>query len=500
MRIAGMLLFATALGACGARVTDRLPPPETSLTIGFAEAESDSVAIVGTRGLLISLTGAPLVDVDITGRARPALAERWQQAHDGLSWDFFLRPGLTLHDGSPLTARVVAERLASLLTGPADGTRPPGFRDVTSVTAPDPLTVRIQLIQPSALLLEALRLQAIATTGDTEGAGPFVIESVEDGTTRLRAFDGYFEGRPAIDQVAIRVYPAARTAWAAMLRGDVDLLYEIPPGATSFVAAQTDVQIFSTLRPYVYLIGLDLQHPVLGRRDVRLALNLGVRRKDVISAALAGSGRTATGPIWPLHWAYDSDAPAFGFDPAAAERLLDEAGLPRGGGAGGSRFRMRCLVPFDYSPRFERMAQDLRRQLRDIGVDLDLEGVPASELVARLQAGRYDAFLFEMAAGHGLSWPYQWWHSGAARTGLFDPGYRAADAALDLMRQASPEAKLPESVASLQAIFRADPPAVFLAWGVTARAVSRRFVVPSGEDEDIIRTIARWQPAVEAEP
>jgi hypothetical protein len=41
-----------------------------------------------------------------------------------------------------------------------------------------------------------------------------------------------------------------------------------------------------------------------------------------------------------------------------------------------------------------------------------------------------------------------------------------------------------------------DPPALFLAWSVRARAVSRRFIVPAAEPgRDVLSTLRLWKPS-----
>ena len=99
---------------------------------------------------------------------QPGLAERWDVAPDGKGYIFHLRPGLTWSDGSPLTAADFVYSLRRALdpaTGstynellyPITGARAIAegtVKDLTTlgVSAPDPVTLRITLDQPTAFL------------------------------------------------------------------------------------------------------------------------------------------------------------------------------------------------------------------------------------------------------------------------------------------------------------------------------------------------------------
>jgi ABC-type transport system substrate-binding protein len=232
-----------------------------------------------------------------------------------------------------------------------------------------------------------------------------------------------------------------------------------------------------------------MAHPRLGRREVRRALNLAIDRSGVIESVAGGRGVPAVDHIWPNHWARDPAAPTFAFDAAAARAALDAAGLRRPAGPGmRSRFSFTCLVQGD---RYERLALLIQRQLLEIDVDMKLEGVPLSALGQRLATGRYDAFLGEMAASHGLGFTYSWWHS--TPPSLLHSGYAGADGALDRIRAARTDDDLRSAVHELQRRMHDDPPAVFLYWAQASRAVSRRFVLPAGDDLDILRSLDRWR-------
>ena len=121
------------------------------------------------------------------------------------------------------------------------------------------------------------------------------------------------------------------------------------------------------------------------------------------------------------------------------------------------------------------------------------EEVPLNELTQRAAKRQYDAMLIEVLSGPTLLRPYLIWHSKAPLNwGQF--GNASVDAALDRVRHASGDDDLRSTITGLQQAFMDDPPAVFLAWSVRARAVSKRFAVQVEEGRDILGTLRLWKP------
>jgi peptide/nickel transport system substrate-binding protein len=429
-----------------------------------------------------------LVALGRDGRPEPRLAERWEMSPDGLTWHFTLRRGLVFQNGQPITS--TDARTAILPTPGTPETRvTPGLRDLVAVETPTPQEMVIRLKRPNAFLLEGLNLSPV-TGADDSGAGPFRLDKQTPGKATLRRFDRYYRGRSDLAGVSIAEYPSQREAWSAMMRGDVDVLYDVAPDAFEFVKESPNAHIASYLRPYVIALTFNVAHPRLGRRDVRRALNQAIDRARLIEAVAGGRAVPAVDPIWPNHWARDDAAPTFAFDPAAAAAALDAAGLRRKAGAGSpSRFSFTCLVQADQ--RYERLALLIQRQLLAVNVDMRLEAVPLSAFRPRVASGKFDAFLGELIATHGLSFTYMLWHS--TPEPFIRTGYAGADAALDRVRAARTDDDLRQAVHDLQRAMHDDPPAAFLYWGQASRAVSRRFVLPAGDDIDILRSVDRWR-------
>jgi len=497
-----VLCAVTAGVGCGPAAPPADPAAPAWLTIGLAQPAERAASGQAPAQVAALLRHAMLLTIGRDGLPQPGLAERFEPSGDGLVWHFELRRGLAFHDGSPLDAPAVEAVLEAYLADAGDVGIAPGLRDVAAVEARSPTALEVRLRRPSALLPEALSIVPITGGSDGQaGAGPFRVVSGDGEQMELEAFPGYYRGRPRLSRVRIRAYQTPRAAWAALLRRDVDFLYELSPEAAPFVEGTQDVATFTFLRPYVFVLGFNLAHPALADPRVRRALNAAVDRQAVIDVALGGRGLAALGHVWPRHWAHDSALAPPAYDPVAAARALDAAGWPVPPTPAGrrdrmpSRFRLRTVLPASY-PQFERLALVVQKQLLDVGVDLELEALPRQEFQARLASGRFDAYLIDLAGGHGLNWPYWFWHSPeAGGTPWIRSHYRAADAALDGIRFARTRTELRLAIHAFQRVLLDDPPALFLCWGETSRAVRRQFAVPREADRDVFATIAQWRAA-----
>jgi peptide/nickel transport system substrate-binding protein len=500
LQVRGWASFALLVGtlfvwtACGRGSRPSSVANPVRLTIGVAlPSGSSGSGIPALTGSLF--TTEPLVSPGIDGRPTPRIASNWDWINGGRTLRVTLRPDVFLHDGRPLNAKIVANLL---------NPRPKGFglsyRSLASIVPIGENQIDFNLTKPEAFLLADLTdasVEIAPGAGPTIGTGPFTLVDQKPYPV-LRAFDKYYQGRPAIDEIAIKPYQSQRQAWAAMMRGEIDALHEVSREAADFVEAETTVKAFSFTREFYVPLVFNVRHPVLQRREVRIALNEAVNKEAVVKDAMRGRGEVADSPIWPRHWAHSSAQPTFAYNPAAARVRLDAAGFPlqtppRGSTEMPNRFSFTCLMYGD-DPRFERIGLVVQKQLFDIGVDMRLQPVSMRELGQRVSRGDFDAFLFEMNSARSLNWVYLFWHSPPDGPFL-NTGYSSADAALDRLRYAPSDEETRLGTAELQRVFFEDPPAVFLAWEQATRAVSTKFAVPNEPGRDVIGLVRLWHPA-----
>ena len=281
--------------------------------------------------------------------------------------------------------------------------------------------------------------------------------------------------------------------WTDLLRGNLDMLYEVGIDALDSLETSTSVSVFTHTRHYQYVVALNTQSDVFRSKEVRRALNLAVDRQSVVRDALNGHGVESSGPIWPQNYGFRADLPKFRFDAAAAAATFSRS-KPRSRQAGA--FQFICLVPPDTVN--ERLALALKRQLEAVGVNMSVEETSMDRIVDALKSRHFEAVLMEVISGPTLLRPYQIWHS----NGVFNAaglGNATVDVVFDRVRHAATDTEYEQAVTGLQQAFMDDPPAIFLAWSVRARAVSKRFTVPAPEPgRDIVATLRLWKQVAEA--
>ena len=403
----------------------------------------------------------------------PWLATSWSYSDDGLNLRITLQPHASFHDGTPVTAALLRDALVQQLPGALG----PAFDDIAEVRAPSSDELVFVFKRRSTLILEGLNFPIHAGNSNV-GTGPFYEAERRGSSITLRAYDSYYAGRPLIDRVVIEPYSSVRSAWADMLRGQVDMVYELGLDAFDLTRSGNDTGVFTFHRPYSYVVILNLRKPTLQSPALRRAFNSAINRDELVSKVLDGHGRSADGPIWPDHWVKPSGLSHFRYEPREA--------------MAGQKVTFTCLYS---DPSFERIALFLHQALQAVGIDVKMELASVEDAMRRVEAGDFDAWLADVGLAPSLFRQYSFWHSGSP----YNWGHYAndrVDAALDAVRASRNDEEYKTGVAAFQRAMIDDPPAIFLAWSERARAVNNRFDVHEEPSRDVLNTLRLWRPAV----
>jgi peptide/nickel transport system substrate-binding protein len=471
----GGLIVLLGTARCGDRSSGPSPSTtSTTIRIGIG-ALPQLTAQAGLRQVVNNLSFEGLVRFYDDGRPSPWLAEGWTTAPDNLSLTLRLRPRARFHDGTAVTASIIVDALRQSLPAPMG----PAFADVDQIVALDDRQVQIRLREPSRLLIEALEATIQKPDNPRAGTGPYIAQAAST-QTALQANADYYLGRPTIDRVVLAPYPSVRTAWAELLRGNLDMLYEVNIDALDSLEASRNVSVFSYLRHYQYVIAFGSRSANLKSAAIRRELNAAVDRESIVRRALNGHGAPSIGPVPPQHWALGPAAPRLEFDGKLAARLAQR------------HLHFTCLIPADSV--YERIALVVKEQLATAGVDMRVEETAQDRIVQAAGSNDFDAMLVDLISGPSIFRSYRHLYSKVPFE-LKPAGSASIDAALDRIRHAPSDDVYRQGVADFQRAIVDDPPEVFLVWGERARAVSRRFIVPTTDNGIDPTSIRLWRPA-----
>ena len=296
-------------------------------------------------GKVFELMMNGLVTKDEAGGFVPDLAESWEVLDEGRRWRFHLRRDVVFHDGAPFGAADVVWTYGSIVDGSVTTAKKGAFGPLERVEAVDPFTVDFVTREPfGATLANLTSYVGVVPASRTPerqnrepvGTGPFRVVARTPDTVELAAFDRFFRGRPRLDRVVLREIPDATVRALELRKGSAQLVVNALP-ADVVPLFERDPRFAVAKKPgsnYVYL-GLNLEDPVLRDVRVRRALAMALDRERLARTLWRGLG-TPTETLLPAgHWARHEELPATPHDPAAAARLLDEAGYPDPDGPGG---------------------------------------------------------------------------------------------------------------------------------------------------------------------
>jgi peptide/nickel transport system substrate-binding protein len=320
-------------------------------------------------------------------KVEPDLAERWEYTQDLKTWTFQLRKGVKFHHGRELVANDVVKTFERILD-PATGAAPrTNYTMIDKMAVVDTHTVRFELKYPyggfadimtdrQVKIVPADRIAELPTA--PSGTGPFLFKSYTPGDRLVLAKNpAYFEtGQPKLDGVEMRVIPEMAVRIAALEAGDIDYVWDLPPEQVEKLKGKSKIHIDSV--PTASWDGAILNNSIPPFNDVRVrkALHLAVGKQDVVQIVLFGLGTPTHSPIPPNHPFFDKSIAVTKADPAAARKLLAEAGHPQG-------VKVPLVIPVG-RPIRERLGVTLQQLAKPGGFDIEIQRVPFARYSAEV--------------------------------------------------------------------------------------------------------------------
>jgi peptide/nickel transport system substrate-binding protein len=392
--VAGAAVLA---GACCA-------PLAAAVTFRFAD-QGDSISMDPhslNETLQLNITGnmyEPLVGRGKKLELVPLLATTWKQTAPTV-WRFTLRKDVKFHDGTPFTADDV---IFSYERAKADGSDMKTYvGPIKEIKKIDDLTIDIVTGEPFPILPDTInqwymmskswceKNNAVgpvdvrkgkenAATLKANGTGPFMLKSREPGVrTVLVPNPNYWTKIESnITEAVFTPIGNAATRVAALISGDIDMMEPVPLQDIDKLKADATLKLMVAPELRTIFLGMDqsrdelLYSNVKGKnpfkdKRVRQAFYQGIDENAIAKTVMRGAATPSGLMIAPGIRGYAKDLNSrLPYDPAAAKKLLADAGYPNG-------FIVSMNCPNDRYVNDSQICQAVSAMLAKIGVKVNL--------------------------------------------------------------------------------------------------------------------------------
>lgn len=430
------------------------------LSLGFHGAAADASRFetlnVGLPGDAIALDTMRAVDtmsfsvaghisqslVTVDGGTReliPVLAERWEIL-DPQTYKFFLRQGVTFHNGEPFTAEDVVFSLTRAATDSIHAQSRGRFIDPDGFEIIDDHTVIVRTNGPVGGWLETMKhpyavmknRRAVEEAGDDYfrnpvGTGPFRFRNwVRGERIELEAFDDYHGQKPNFRYLNFLVIPDNSSRVIALETGAVDMIYAVPPGDVERLNASPDTQVVIGQGLVMIYMGMNTQRGPLSDPRVREAIHHAINKEAYNLIVYQGFAVIPDGPLPPAAAYIPQGSQRVPYDLERARELLQEAGY-------GDGFPLRLWV-INFQDRISG-ATVMQSMLAQIGIDVQIEVFEAGTFQERMRTGEHDLFIHTWGMQTNRDVGHFWlslFHSNSAATNMSLLNDELIDELLDL--------------------------------------------------------------------
>ncbi len=329
------------------------------------------------------------------GKLHPGLATEWK-LQGQTAWAFKLRPGVKWHNGDAFSSADAKWSLERTLDPAAKTRVATVFTTIDRIEAPDVNTLVIHTKKPDPLLPARLAfyggqivpkkyLEATGAEGFNRkpvGTGPVRFVSwTKDDRLVLEANPDYWGGRIDADRVVFRSVPEAAPRIAGLLKGEIDVITQLPPDQGEKVNANASTRMVGALYAGLYVLAVNSKVPPLDNPLVKQALSLGIDREAIVKELWRGRGIVPSQPIAKGDNHFDASLPPLAYNPKEARERLKKAGYK------GEEIVIETTV--GYTANDKPMSEAIQAMWKDVGVNAKVE---VFEFSVRAQKNRDKSF------------------------------------------------------------------------------------------------------------
>ncbi len=384
-----------------------------------------------------------LLDFDENGEVVPNLARDWEVSEDGTEITFMLQDGVVCHDGSAFDSKDVVWTAERAIGDENPSITKASWGPITKVEAIDDLTVRFTLEEPFGAFVPFMADQFTGMLCDSNadsddfgtstavGTGPWKLNEWNKGSAIIldrnpdyqnfaRPVDN--DGPPLEDRLVVRAIPEGQTRVAGLSTGELHVI--VPPlQEVERLREEEDVEVFvaETTGQNMFL-EFSVHRPPFDDERARKAVAHALNMDQALRIVFGDLVDREHCPVATGVFGHDShlcQEHGHAHDPDRARDLLAELGYT-------ADEPMEVILATWTGDNRSRLLQVFQHQLRQVGIDAEIEVMDIGTLNARVKQENNKAEGPGFVDLMGWTWfdpdvLYMLWHSPGAYEGYTDP-------------------------------------------------------------------------------
>lgn len=324
------------------------------------------------------------------------IAESWDISDDACCYTFHLRPGITFHNGTPLTAEDVKFSLELYAASEAQAGNVDGYDHCEVV---DDNTVKVYTVSAFAPFLNNLTLVQIGSKAYYDsvseeefaqnpiGCGPYKFVSHNEGDkVVLEAYDDYYLGAPAIKNVTFKIISDMSSMSIGIQSGNIDFA-EIEAPVRSTLEAAPGVVVETAEQTAFAFVTMNTEKAPFDNVKFRQAINYALDRQTIIAAVMDGAAEENSNLLAKGRFGYSDSQKQYSYDPDKAVALLHELGYGDG----------LDLGTFIVADQYKLLAQAVQDNLKAVGLTCTLEVLEFNAYLSKLMQGDFNLTCLNMS-------------------------------------------------------------------------------------------------------
>ncbi len=438
---------------------------------------------------LVSLMFSGILKYNKDGKLVPDLAKSYEISSDGLSYTVYLKENAKWHDGVMLTADDIIFTIQTAQNSDYGSAQRINWQGVELEKVND-YTIMFKLknkyaqflnnwtinilpkhiwqdIKPINFALSEFNLKPV-------GSGPYKFQKLKKNDTgqiqsyELESNRSFYDGRPYINNIEIKFYNSEDEMINAYNKNDVSGLSSISPQNLDKIKFKKRLNIRELKLPRYFAVFLNQnQSKILSDKSVRLAMNYGINKQEIIQKVLGNNGLPVNSPMIGDIIDIQNNTNPYEYNVEQAKKLLADAGWGNSDDKGilkkkDDKLSVTLTVP-SWSELIDT-ANILKDQWAKIGIDVTVVALPTPELQQAIKERNYQMLLFGEILMPDPD-PFSLWHSSQKK----DPGQnlalydnKAADTLLEDARQTLNPLERMKKYDDFQKLVIADAPVVLI--------------------------------------